>query len=196
MRNDHRSLAGALALVVSVLVTSLHAQQEPADAAIRKAIVDVVARLARKPEVPLTVRQILGCYPGAGDNKGQFLCLVDMNGPDGEFRVQTLPLERMGADAWQVMPPTVVPTPACPSKAVAEPLFQKKMGSAARVTDAPNENDGTFTDERGKFRDKKGPMRLMCTYEITRSMGAATVVAYFTFKDGKYGLDGDVETWY
>lgn len=193
IRSRAASLATALGLAASVQV--LHAQ-EPGDIAVRKAVDDVVARLANKPPRPVVVREVVGCYPGAGDDKGRFLCLVNMNGPDGTFSVQPLALERRGAADWQALPPSSVPTPSCPSRAVAEPLFQQRMGAAAKVTDAPDEEDGLFTDERGMARDKKGPMRLMCTYGVTRNGNESTVVAYFTYKSGKYGLDADYETWH
>lgn len=194
MRIRLQAASFAVALTLVAGVQPLHAQQEPSDADVRTAVADLVATLANKPPRPIVVREIAGCYPGAGDDKGHFLCLAIMNAPDGAVGVQPLALQRVGA-TWKAAPPSVVPTPACPSKAIAEPLFQQRMGSSARVTDAPNDDDGLFTDERGISRDRKGPMRLMCTYEVTRSLGPSTIVAYFTYRNGKYGLDADYETW-
>jgi hypothetical protein len=169
------------------------AGQEPTRQDVTRGIDEVVARLARKPPLPIVVRDVVGCYPATGEHKGQFICLVDVNGTDGEYRVQQLPFVRDGR-AWRMVEPSMSRSPACPAASEAESLFKARLGDGARVTDVPE--DGTFTDERGKNRDKHGPMRLMCTYEVTRSLGPATVVAYFTYRDGKYGLDPDFETWW
>lgn len=185
-------LGSVLMLVVSAQV---HAQQEPADAVVRKAVEDLITKMASTPKRPV-MREMLGCYPGAGDDAGRFLCLVNVSGDDGTFTVQPIGFEQKGAAGWQAVPPSMVPTPACPSKALAEPLFQQRMGSSAKVTDAPNADDGLFSDERGLTREKKGPMRLMCTYDVTRGGAASTVVAYFTYRNGRYGLDADYETWH
>lgn len=192
MRRTAARLLFACVFVVFGLAF-VHAGQEPTRQDITRGIDDLLARLGKKPPVPVVVRDVVGCYPAAGEHKGQFICLVDVNAPDGGFRVQELPFVRDNG-TWRMVEPSVSRSPACPAEAEAEALFKGRMGGGTRVTDVPEE--GTFTDERGKFRDKHGPMRLMCTYEVTRSLGPVTVVAYFTYRDGKYGLDADYETWY
>lgn len=188
-----RHVAALASLVVFAGSTqALRAQQEPDEPAVRRAIADLIASGAAKPARPIVIREVTGCYPGAGDDAGRFLCLVSVTGPGGEAGVQPIALERQASAGWKAVP-SMVPTPACPSKAVAEPLFQQRMGASAKVTDAPNADDGVFTDERGLSRDRKGPMRLMCAFEVTGRLGPSTVVAYFTYKNGKYGLDADYE---
>ena len=184
---------GASIAVALVSGASLVAGQGPSKEDVTRAVAELVARLALKPPVPVVVRGVDGCYPGAGDHSRKFICLVDVNGQDGKFEVQPMVFAG-GPKAWTLEPPNPSVSPACPTKAQAEPLFRAAMGDATRVVDTDDE--GTFTDERGKFRDKHGPMRLMCSYEVARSLGTVTVVAYFTYRDGKYGLDTDYETWW
>lgn len=179
-------------LAASLLLVALPAAAQPTPAETATAITTALTAMGRAPATAVQVRSIVGCYPGAGDGAPWLLCLVDMNDRNGQFGVQRVPMRRAG-DQWRIHEVAGLPSIACPSKADAEPLFQKAMGTGARVTDVPD--DGTLSDERGMNRGKKGPLRLMCTYEVTRSLGAVTVVAYFGYAHGKYTLDPDYEVW-
>lgn len=182
----------ALALLAS---QGVRAQAEPTPDTIVQAVQEALAGMGRKLDVKLVVREIGSCYPGTGEHKGQFVCVVQMNGPDATFREHKLQLAPRGA-GWLMVPPAVSPHLLCPGKAEADSLFKARLGGSVRVTGVPREGDGSLTDTRGRQRDGKGPTRLMCVYELASGVGTSTAVAYFRYAEGKFALDGEIERWY
>lgn len=162
----------------------------------QKLLRDEVRKAKKGDFEKLQVRSVLGCYPAAHRPSSERLCLLEMNKPNGEFSIQTLSFQRKGEE-WSFINPDsqeLTPSPACPSSEMALPLLVDSFHDPKlEVTDG--EEEGTFTDERGMTREKKGPYRLMCAYGVKRSIGEQSVVAYFQYRDGKYLLDSDKEVW-
>lgn len=140
-----------LALLIGA--TTLDAQ--PAAVDMTAAIAAAVAKMPEASRRAYAVRAVAGCYPAAAENRpGLFLCLVEATERGGSPRIQPVPLAKDGAK-WSVVMSDALISPACPTPAEAEPLFQRALRRDARVGGKPD--SGTFTDERGKFRETHGP---------------------------------------
>lgn len=142
----------------------------------------------------VVVREVFGCYPMKDHPRSDRLCLIDLDDSTGEFRVQQLPFQK-NASGWKLLNPRESYSLDCPTAVEALPLFREAMhDDKVVVKDVPDE--GTVTDERGMSRDKKGPLRLMCTYGLEGRSGEYTVIGYFRFENDSYKLDSDKEVWY
>lgn len=165
-----------------------------AESAIRSALIKVQGEASVKG---LRLRGLHGCFPLKDRPAGDFVCLVEMNQPDGpgDFRTQEIPFRHSGG-SWIVLNPDEDGLwPACPGKAEAQAAFRalKKLDSLV-VTDAPDE--GQLVDERGRFEKVKAPWRLMCVYSVeTKLIGEQTYVAYISREGGKYAFDPEIEVW-
>lgn len=131
-----------------------------------------------------------GCYPAEAGRGVEWLCLADLKGRDGQFRLQPLPLRR-ASGSWQIVRDAMTASPACPAGSDAARLLEPKMG-AVKVTSEPD--SGTFSDQRGLSRDKPGRLRLMCTWMVRRPGGGeATAIGYLRHGNAAYVLE-ELET--
>lgn len=167
----------------------------PSAANVQKGILTLWARLNKgKPAPAFKVREVLDCYPIAKDKGQNRICLVDMDSPDGSFHIQEVPLTlRQGG--LDVLEPTLSISPACPGGNEAKHLLRTSL-NAPQLEVLSEPEEGVFTEERGKFREKSGPKILMCSYEIKRSdEGEQTLVGYFSHKGGSYQMEPGYELW-
>ena len=142
----------------------------------------------------IRVRQVMSCYPIANGSPNNRICLVDMNAPDGSFDVQEVPI-KFGSNSFEVLEPKISFSPACPNGDTAKLLLRKTLrDNSVEIFDQPEE--GVFTTERGRFREKKGPKTLMCSYGVRRSFaGEQTLVSYFSRRGAEYEMESSYELW-
>lgn len=64
------------------------------------------------------------------------------------------------------------------------------------MTGSVDEGAGYFTDKRGTLRDRKGPYRLMCRYDVSMAARGKYLYLTYVWHDGsRYVIDPDVEVW-
>ena len=63
------------------------------------------------------------------------------------------------------------------------------------VTGDIDDGQGLFSAERGMMRDKQGPTRIMCRYDVESQISERMAITYFWYENGKYRLD-EVEDWF
>ncbi|WP_267549358.1 hypothetical protein [Rhizobium rhizogenes] len=86
---------------------------------------------------------------------------------------------------------------ACAPLDIAQDALRKLRGDAKlRVTSEVDDGAGIFTTQRGMLRNKKGPYRLMCRYEVAAGSGKKDLVIAYVWHDGtRYVVDSDIEVW-
>jgi hypothetical protein len=143
----------------------------------------------------IEIRSIEGCYPIKGRLPSDKLCLVDIKGLDGSFFIQEFPF-RFEASKWELLDPKGTYYPACPSRPQAQTLLREVLPYRnVQLAEEDVPSDGVFTNERGANGNKKGPMRLACTYGVSTDTGKLTVIGYFRYEHGQYAIDPDKEIW-
>lgn len=181
--------------LMSLAVTAATSAQEQAAASptveqLQQAI-DAVKKDAPKIET------MLGCLPAHGEPETQRVCVLQFNGLKSN---QEIAFRRDGG-GWQlVLDEAGEPVPgeaACAPLEVAEAALRRIRGDAGlRVTGSVDEGAGIFTDARGMLRDKPGPYRLMCRYDVSTVSGAEYLYLTYVWHDGsQYVIDPDVEVW-
>lgn len=162
----------------------------PTLADLRQAMRAALVAAQRAPLADGDLRGVDGCYPAEAGRGVEWLCMADLKGRDGQFRLQPLPLTRASGD-WQIVRNAMTASPACPTGAEAARLLAPKMGTV-QVTSKPD--SGLFSDQRGLSRDKPGPLRLMCTWGVRRPGGGeATATGYLRYTNDAYVLE-ELET--
>ena len=140
----------------------------------------------------LRILAVEGCYPS--NRAKTYVCLIR-----GTFKqettVQEVPIEKNG-ETWKVLDPNENSVSAvCPNNDEATKLLRALKGRSDIVV--VGEVDGglaIFSDQRGLTRNKKGPMRLMCRFNVNDSIGDDRLyLSYVGFYDGKYFIDPDIE---
>lgn len=189
-------LACALAMGINLALAQARAAPEailpvlPTTAQLQQAMDRV------KPGAP-RIRELLGCVPAFGQPETVRLCATMAEGRDF---VDSLPF-RFDNGRWDVVldqtgaPPTI--EGACAPLNIAQTAFRKLRGDAGlNVIGEVDDGEGLFTDERGMLRDKKGPYRLMCRYEVGTGFGNKYLIITYIWHDGShYVVDPDIEVW-
>jgi len=149
-----------------------------------------------KPGLP-RIRESLGCVPAFEKPVTVRLCALIA---DGRASVQDLPF-RFADGEWEViLDPTGAPPEidgACAPLDIAQAAFRTLRGDVKlRVTGKVDDGEGTFTGRRGVLRDKEGPYRLMCRYEVVAGSGNKYLLIAYVWHDGAhYVVDSDIEVW-
>lgn len=153
--------------------------------------------LDRAKPGPPRIREFLGCVPAFGQPATVRLCTLL-----GERRdsVQSLPFRFAGGRWDVVLDRTGAPLEndgACAPLDVAQAALRKLRGDVKlRVAGEVDDGAGTFTTERGVIRDKSGPYRLMCRYEVVAGSGNKYLIIAYVWHDGaRYSVDSDIEIW-
>lgn len=188
-----------LAAVAEDLPTTEVAQRLMKDLIDRKLKRDKAPPEVRKAAEKFKVRAVSLCVPAAHQPKGAFVCLVDATGQDEEYHQQTV-VFRQTHGKWSVDAPDeeTEPQAACPTQAEAEPQLRTlRHQSDLKIKNVLDDGVGDFTTDRGISRDKQGPMRLMCKYEVEYKPGddELLIIAYVNYSAGKYSIDSDLELW-
>ena len=189
-----RKIVIGVALFAAITTNAAVAAAEPTTAAIEAAL-EAAMRAAGVERPDLTVTVVHACFPAHG-RADDFVCLLPMA---GEGRYDQVPLRRAGDRFEVVMDESGAPAwldMACPPLVEAERFLRgARKDDRLKVTDFGADPFGELTDERGQFREGKGPERLMCTYEIRGRSGQQTAVTYVWRKDGKYVFEPEHEVW-
>lgn len=201
MKNNRRSVRklGLLFIVWQLAINPIIAAAD--DMTITAPLAEKLIRAAlqsakEKNFERVKVRSVVGCYPIAGRAPDERLCAIDMTSRKGGTVVEELVFKKTEKE-WTFVPPEQIdgmPAPSCPPRDVVLPMLSKAMNDPKlEVVEVPV--DGLLSDVRGKFRDETGPLRLMCTFVVKRSLGEQTVVAYFNYLGGAYQLEPKLEVW-
>ncbi len=169
------------------------AQPIPSSSEVQHSINSIRAAQGQKGE-GVKVLSVESCYPA--DLKETFICLV-RGSFNQEVSVQEIPIKR-SSGKWEVLDPGKTSAAAvCPDNAEATKLLRAlKNRSDIDVVGEVDDGHGTFSDERGTTREKKGPLRLMCRFNVNDSSGSDRLyLSYVGYTDGKYFIDPDVEVW-
>ena len=157
--------------------------------------------LRKNPEIKsvdsLKVQKVHGCVPVFDRPATDFLCVLDWHSPfHGEDLKETPVLFRQKGETWTPIEDDGIPSPACPSLKEAQQLLRAfKKNDSLKVTGEIDDGEGLFSAERGLTRNKKGPLRIMCRFEIESKIGDRMAISYFWYENGKYKLDV-VEDWF
>jgi hypothetical protein len=159
--------------------------------------------LRKNPELKnvdaLKVNKVHGCVPAFGRPATDFLCVLDWHSPaQGVEDAKEIPVPFRHKDGtWTVLEDfDGLPAPACPSLKEAQQLLRtSKKNDSLVVTGEIDDGEGLFSAERGMMRDKKGPLRIMCRYEVESKISERMAISYFWYENGKYRLD-EVEDWF
>lgn len=137
----------------------------------------------------LKVDRLHACFPQTISS--EWLCLVEYLGRSGKPLVDELVFQRSG-EKWTVLPDAEA-NPLCPSREIAQAALQS-LRNDPRLKITEDARSGTFSTTRGLLQDKKGPLRLACTYEIETGRGLELVVtAYAFYQDDRYIIDPDLD---
>lgn len=189
-----RAFLWAMAVAFGMALVQARASSETALSPTKGQLQQALDRV--KPGLP-RIREFLGCVPALGQPVTVRLCTLLGEGLDF---IQSLPF-RLAGERWEVVldqtgtPPEI--DGACAPLDVAQTVLRKLRGDAKlRVTGEVDDGEGTFTAERGVLRDKKGPYRLMCRYEIVAGSGKKDLIIAYVWHDGAhYVVDSDIEVW-
>ena len=145
---------------------------------------------------------VLTCFPAISRDPAQFICLLEAAAAVTAGGPHAVALKRTAA-GWTVMTEDNPDAqPACPPVEVAQSLLRRLRGEFLSVVGEAEEGQADFTDLRGPERDRKGPLRLMCQYEVEDlrekrgDREAALYVTYVWYANGKYSMDPDIEVWH
>ena len=137
----------------------------------------------------LKVDRLHGCFPQA--RRDEWLCLVEYLGRNGKPTVDKLVFRR-SAQQW-IVDPDADTDPLCPPRDVAQAALQA-IRNDARLKITEDAESGVLSDDRGLLRDRKGPLRLACTYEVETGPGRELIiVAYSSYRDDRYIIDPDLD---
>ncbi|TIX87784.1 hypothetical protein [Rhizobium sp. P44RR-XXIV] len=196
--NIHVFLCRAFPLIMAVTLGMSSAQARAssgtAPAPTKEQLQQALDRV--KPGSP-RIHEFLGCVPAMGQPATVRLCMLTA---EGRGFVQDLPFRFVGG-RWEVVldqtgaPPEI--DGACAPLDIAQDALRKLRGDAKlRVTGEVDDGAGIFTAERGMLRNKKGPYRLMCRYEVAAGSGKKDLVIAYVWHDGtRYVVDSDIEVW-
>lgn len=184
---------GLLAGSVFLFAAQSVAEELPAISEIESAIASISSGNKSK-KIEVKILGVEGCYPtGQKDN---FICLVRaLSG--GNTSVEELPMQNVRGK-WSLLKPNETRlSPRCPGNTEATKLLRTLKGrSDIEVTGETDDGEGSFSDERGMTRSEKGPLRLMCRFNVNDSLGTDRLyICYLSYTDGKYRIDPDVEVW-
>lgn len=142
--------------------------------------------LAERPKIA----EVLGCIPASAP-KGSWVCPVQIANRD---HINDLTF-RNTEKGWELLEEEG--TPACAPLPVEEKVYRQVLGDKSiHVTGEVDDGEGLFTDERGMMRNKKGPYRLMCRYEVATSTNPDALFITYIWHDGEnYIVDHDWERW-
>ena len=146
----------------------------------------------------LKVHKVHGCVPAFERAANEFLCVLDFFSPTygGEEAPETPIPFRHQNGTWSMVTDSGFDSPACPSPKEAERLLRAfKKNDSLKVKDDIDDGQGLFSAERGMMRDKKGPLRIMCRYDVESQISERMAITYFWYENGKYRLD-EVEDWF
>ena len=168
-----------------------------AEAAMKSAFRDMLEQQKKKIDL-LKVHKVHGCVPAFERPATDFLCVLDFYTPafEGEEATETPIPFRHQNGTWSVVLNSGIDDPACPSLKEAERLLRAfKKNDNLKVTGEIDDGQGLFAAERGMMRDKKGPLRIMCRYDVESQISERLAISYFWYENGKYRLD-EVEDWF
>lgn len=159
------------------------------------AITAAVKAMGRQATVK--VYDVLGCLPAFNKPKGTWICRIDHLHPGRGTREQRNYVFRQKGNDWTIHPEEMALNAACPPNGFAQTAFRTmRNDNGLRVLSEVDKGEGSFTDSRGMSRDKKGPMRLMCRYEVKTGSGRDLLFITYVWHDGRtYSIDPDIEIW-
>jgi hypothetical protein len=184
----------AVVLLLAATAAAAAAPADPTGAEIAAAMTAWPKSAGGDPPPKLT--EVGACFP-AHEQPEKLLCMVRVEGKD---RYQPVPLQRQRGGFAVALDedgePDVFLDPACPPLAEAESFLRRaKRSDRLEVTGFGADPFGDFTDERGKFREQKGPERLMCRYTIETALGSGLAITYVWRRDGAYVFEPELEEW-
>lgn len=144
----------------------------------------------------LKVHKVHGCVPAFERTANERLCILDFFSPayGGEEAPETPIPFRYQNGNWSMVTDSGFDSPACPSLKEAERLLRAfKKNDSLKVTGDIDDGQGLFVGEHGMVPGKKGPLRIMCRYDVELTVEQLAIL-YFWYEDGKYRLD-DLEGW-
>lgn len=190
-----RARTAALALGAWLICVGLPAAAQPAPGAgVWPSVAEAQAALdaAVRPgsgAKGFQVERILGCLP-AHQVKGVWVCPVQVAGQKHVFEFN---FERP-VGQWRLREQDT--QPACAPYATAEAAFRQQEGhQGLKVKGSVDEGSGLFTDQRGMLRDRRGPYRLMCRYDVAKGSTDWLYITYVWHDGQHYIVDADVEKW-
>jgi hypothetical protein len=141
----------------------------------------------------LKINKVLGCLPAFKQPKGTWVCPLEYES-DNEVRQSSFTFKNT-PQGWQAQQSDA--KPACAPLAIAELAFRQTYGQPQlKVKGEVDDGEGLFTSDRGMTRNRKGPYRLMCRYEVQTISNPDALFLTYVWHDGeKYIIDADVERW-
>lgn len=199
MRTRVTLLSGLLLLAASGSFAADASMPTPAqaEAAMKSAFRDILEQQKKNVDL-LKVHKVHGCVPAFERPATDFLCVLDFFTPafEGEEATETPIPFRHKNGTWSMVIDEGFDSPACPSLKEAERLLRAfKKNDTLEVTGEIDDGQGLFSAERGMMRDKKGPLRIMCRFEVESRISERLAISYFWYENGKYRLD-EVEDWF
>jgi hypothetical protein len=192
------SLSRALCVVVVLAEGMKPALASPAATAHQLPTMQQLQSALDKVKPGLTrIREFFGCIPAFGKPMTIRLCALKVEGTDF---VQIIPF-RFADHSWLVVLDRTGRPPetegACAPIDVAQAELRKlRRDDKLRVIREVDDGEGTFTAERGLLRDRKGPYRLMCRYDVVVGSGKQALLIAYVWHDGvHYIVDRDIEAW-
>ena len=185
----------AVVLVLAATAAAAAAPADPTGAEIAAAMTAWRKSAAAGGPTP-KLTEVGACFP-VHEQRNKLLCMVRVEGKD---RYQPVPLQRQRGGFTVALDedgePDVFLDPACPPLAEAETFLRgAKRSDRLEVTGFGADPFGDFTDERGKFREQKGPERLMCNYTMKTPLGSRLAITYVWRRDGAHVFEPEFEEW-
>jgi len=193
-----RAFLPACALAIGISLASVQARSAPeAVAPVTPTTTQLQQAIDRVRPGSARTRELLGCVPAFGQPETVRLCAMSAEGRDF---IDSLAF-RLTDGRWDVvlddagLPPTI--EGACAPLDFAQTAFRKLRADAGlSVTGEVDNGEGLFTEQRGVLRDKTGPYRLMCRYEVASGVGNKYLFITYVWHDGShYVIDPDIEVW-
>jgi hypothetical protein len=175
-----------------LFVTDVGAQSIPSIEQAQRGVDEVMLARTKDPKRGLKVLEVLGCLPSMKNPKTVWVCPIKIDAPSGNILKFTF---QKSPDGWRALIEDA--KAACAPLAEAERAFkQMRPGGKFKVKGEVDDGEGLFTTDRGTLRDKRGPYRLMCRYEVeTASNPDALFITYVWHDGNSYVIDTDVERW-
>lgn len=185
----------AVVFLLSATAATAAAPADPTSAEIAAAMTAWQKSAAVEDPAP-KLTEVGACFP-VHEQPDKLLCMVHVEGRD---RYQPVPLQRQRGGFALVLDedgePDTFLDPACPPLAEAESFLRgAKRNDRVSVTGFGADPFGELTDERGKFREQKGPERLMCNYTLKTPLGSRLAITYVWRRDGAYTFEPEFEEW-
>ncbi len=182
-------------LILAAATTMTNAQSAKQSGAVPSPSVEQLQQAIDAVRKGKRIGKMLGCLPAAG-KPAAVVCVLQAS---GSASYQELPFRYDGGRWRLVLDESGSPAEigaACAPLKVAEAALRKIRGDGGlRVTGSVDEGEGTFTDARGVSRNRKGPYRLMCRYNVSAAGGEYLYLAYVWHDGSRYVIDPDVEIW-